>query len=210
MMPLPTMISPPQSPGCRSPAGRLEVNTIGFAAVPTARIFAPRSTKSAELGSPSMRVPSSMVSVAPLATCTKAPSTYTVSLSKRRLLVMSVLSVTTGRFSSVTACAPADRGDAVAVPARGLQPRVGERRALRGAHGGEGGRGAGGALHLVAGGAGHGVEGHGHRGGAAGGHRRPGGRAREPRPKPPRKARNHHSPKKGWKGRWAPLFRVPP
>jgi hypothetical protein len=46
--PLPTRISPPQSPGCRSPTGRDDVKTIGFSGVPTALILAPRRTKSDE------------------------------------------------------------------------------------------------------------------------------------------------------------------
>ena len=43
---LPTNTRPPQSPGCRLPTGRDDVNTIGRSAVPTAWSFAPRMMKS--------------------------------------------------------------------------------------------------------------------------------------------------------------------
>ena len=67
-------IRPPQSPAWRWPTGREEVKTIGSAAVPFAMMRAPRVMKSEEptvLKSPSMRVPGSMMRVAPLVTWTK-------------------------------------------------------------------------------------------------------------------------------------------
>ena len=74
MMPLPTRISPPQSPPWRWPSARDDVKTIGEASVPWALILAPRRTKSDDptvLKSPTIRVPASMVRVAPFATWMK-------------------------------------------------------------------------------------------------------------------------------------------
>jgi hypothetical protein len=67
------MMMPPQSPGVRWPAGRMEVKTMGAAAVPLASILAPRRIQS-ELPvtavSPTILVPASMVRVAPFWTLT--------------------------------------------------------------------------------------------------------------------------------------------
>jgi hypothetical protein len=76
------MISPPQSPGCRDPAGCEEVRTIGACAVPRAMILAPRRMNSEEpttFWSPTIFVPGSMVSVAPLATWMNPDRVYVVS-----------------------------------------------------------------------------------------------------------------------------------
>ncbi|HYW51659.1 MAG TPA: hypothetical protein VE861_13685, partial [Gemmatimonadaceae bacterium] len=68
-MPLPMMITPPQSPGWREPAARADVKTIGLLAVPCASILAPlvmnrdEPTFAAAV-SPRMRVPGWIVSVA--------------------------------------------------------------------------------------------------------------------------------------------------
>ena len=61
---------PPQSPVERAPTGKAEVNTIGLSAVPTAMILAPRVMINDPLlaFSPFIKVPASMVSVAPLVT----------------------------------------------------------------------------------------------------------------------------------------------
>ena len=73
MMPLPTMMMPPQSPGARVPAVLLEVKTIGAAAVPLASICAPRRIHSelpATAASPMSVVPAWMVRTAPFFTFT--------------------------------------------------------------------------------------------------------------------------------------------
>jgi hypothetical protein len=78
MTPFPMMSKPPQSPGARDPSALPEVKTIGASAVPWASIRAPRRTHSelpAVSGSPTMVVPGSMVSVAPLVTFTNPCST---------------------------------------------------------------------------------------------------------------------------------------
>ncbi len=81
---LPQMITPPQSPAARLPAGRLLVKTIGWLAVPSAMILPPRLMISVPLVSlsPLMMVPGWMVRVAPLSTYTKPFSSHTLSLVK--------------------------------------------------------------------------------------------------------------------------------
>ena len=62
----PRITKPPQSPSLRAPTASLEVKIIGFAAVPSAMIFAPRvmiKDPCVNL-SPRMIVPGAIVSVA--------------------------------------------------------------------------------------------------------------------------------------------------
>jgi len=57
---LPMMVMPPQSPGCRVPAARDDVKTIGCSAVPLATMRAPRMMNSDEptvVKSPLITVP---------------------------------------------------------------------------------------------------------------------------------------------------------
>src|SRR5262245_38578449 len=74
----PRMTRPPQSAGAREPTSFALVITIGAVAVPTALIFEPRVMTSAEVVSALIRVPGSIVSVAPDLTnnCLPDPSTY--------------------------------------------------------------------------------------------------------------------------------------
>ena len=81
VIPLPKIVSPPQSPLTLEPAALLDVNTIGLQGVPFAMIVAPLCTTKELItvsASPRITVPASMVSVTKLSTYTTPCNKYTL------------------------------------------------------------------------------------------------------------------------------------